>query len=208
MPLAFYGWRWHRLREWTGWMQALSLENDGWFWRRHVCRHDVTVHASIFGDATCPDCGSLLWVHNAVNKPVNSIIRRLQKRGARFRTNMPYCFKLLDGGGWLPLNRFYRPLGGLPNGCFSETYADRGDMPAPISSRPREGGGYEGYAHLAVHFPIDPRTVSGVWHGRSDGTLWLYNDDPAVRRTYFKRFARLVAAMDTWRGALASVAPD
>jgi hypothetical protein len=121
------------------------------------------------------------------------------KRAARFRTCRPYCFKLLDGGGWLPLNRFYRPLGGLPNGCFSETYADRGDMPAPISSRPREGGGYEGYAHLAVHFPIDPRTVDGVWHGRSDGTLWLYNDDPRVRRTYFKRFARLCEAMDPWR---------
>ena len=127
------------------------------------------------------------------------------KRGARFRTKMPYCFKLLDGGGWLPLNRFYRPLGGLPNGCFSETYADRGDMPAPI---PGEGGGYyEDYAHLAVHFPKDPRTVDGVWRSQSNGTLWLYNDDPAVRRTYFKRYARLLAAMDTWRTEGGAPAP-
>jgi hypothetical protein len=118
------------------------------------------------------------------------------KRAAQFRTNAPYCLKQLDGGGWLPLNRFYLPLGQVPNGGVGyETYADRGDMPAPISSRPGESGGYEGYAHLAVRLPVDPRTVSGVWHGRSDGTLWLYNDDPAVRRTYFKRFARLVAAM-------------
>jgi hypothetical protein len=36
------------------------------------------------------------------------------ERTARFRTNQPYCFKAKDGGGWLPLNRFYRPLGGLP----------------------------------------------------------------------------------------------
>jgi hypothetical protein len=73
--------------------------------------------------------------------------------------------------------------------------------PAPISSRPVEGGGYEGYAHFALHFPIDPRTVSGVWCGRqTERQLWLYSGDHlALRRTYFKRFAQLVAAMDTWR---------
>jgi hypothetical protein len=122
------------------------------------------------------------------------------KRAARFRTNMPYCFIQLDGGGWLPLNRFYRPLGQVPNGGVGyEGCADRGDKPAPISSRPGESGGYEGYAHLAVHFPTDPRTVSGVWRSQTETQLWLYNDDPAVRRTYFERFARLLAAMDTWR---------
>jgi hypothetical protein len=108
------------------------------------------------------------------------------KLDKRTRLNAIYCFRLLQCGRWLPLNRFYRPLGIGALDCWR---------------------GYEAYAAQAVHFPADPRTVLGVWRSQNDDTLWLYNDDPAVRQTYFKRFARICAAMAPWRVQGALTAP-
>ena len=99
--------------------------------------------------------------------------------------NAPQFFQLLKCGRWLPLNWYGMPVGhrGLVEG------GDPWDR--------------EACAHLAVHFPVDPYTVSAVWlynEDRKDGMLWLYSDEaPAAHRTYFKRYARLMEAMDTWR---------
>jgi hypothetical protein len=96
------------------------------------------------------------------------------KLNRRSRLNAIYCFRLLEGGGWLPLNRFYRPLG---IGAWDHW------------------GGYEAYSDRAVHFPSDPRKVDGIWCGQNEHTLWLFSDDPKSLLSYYVRFARLAAAM-------------
>lgn len=97
--------------------------------------------------------------------------------------NATKFFKLLKCGRWLPLNWYGLPVGyeRWPPDCVN-------------------GARDEAFAHFAVEFPIDPRTVGGVWLYKEDTMLWLYDDcAPEANRTYFKRFARLCAAMDPWR---------
>jgi len=100
---------------------------------------------------------------------------------------------LLKCGRWLPLNWYGLPVGyeRPPEGCSWSSVERRG---ADHCAKD------EAFAHFAVEFPIDPRTVGGVWLYKEDTMLWLYSDDaPAANRTYFKRYARLMEAMDTWR---------
>jgi hypothetical protein len=111
--------------------------------------------------------------------------RKLRPAGLKWdrhaRANAVYCFRLLDCGRWLPLNRSYRPLGiGALDGW-------RGD--------------YEAYADRAVHFPTDPHELVAVWVQRQRHTLYLYNGNPASLTSYYHRFARLAAAMCPWRAS-------
>jgi hypothetical protein len=107
------------------------------------------------------------------------------KINRHFSVNAPYCFRLLECGRWLPLNRFYRPLGVGAWDCW---------------------GGYEAYAARAVHFPADPHAIDEVWASDRGHTLYLYNGDPASMKSYYQRFARLAAAMCP-RRALDAIAP-
>ena len=101
---------------------------------------------------------------------------------------------MLKCGRWLPLNWYGLPVGyeRPPEGCsWSSTEPRRAGV---------GGARDEAFAHFAVEFPIDPRTVGGVWLYKEDTMLWLYCDaTPEAHRTYFKRYARLMEAMDTWR---------
>jgi hypothetical protein len=103
--------------------------------------------------------------------------------------NATQFFRLLKCGRWLPLNWY-----GLPVGYER--------WPPGVT-----GARDEAFAHFAVEFPIDPRAVGGVWLYKEDTMLWLYSEvDPESMRTYYKRFARLCEAMDTWRGPIRSKA--
>jgi hypothetical protein len=99
------------------------------------------------------------------------------KASRRFSLNAPYCFRLLECGRWLPLNRLYRPLG-IGAG---EWWDD-----------------YEAYADRAVLFPTDPHELVDVWSSDNGHTLYLYHGDRASLKSYYHRFARLAAITCPW----------
>lgn len=41
-------------------------------------------------------------------------------------------------------------------------------------------------------FRADPAAIQGVWTGGDTDTLFLYDDGPASRHTYFQRFEKLM----------------
>jgi hypothetical protein len=101
------------------------------------------------------------------------------------RSNAIYCFRLLKCGRWLPLNRAYQPLG----------YGGLGitDAWSPTAALARSGYPLEAHADRAVLFPGDPHKLDGVWWKAQGDTLYFDNGSPASRKSYRRRFARLVA---------------
>jgi hypothetical protein len=119
------------------------------------------------------EVGMSAWVY---------IAQKLRPAGLKWdrhaRVNAIYCFRLLDCGRWLPLNRLYMPLGNGSGDSFD---------------------GYEAYADRAVHFPTDPHELVDVWSSDNGHTLYLHHGDPASLKSYYHRFARLAAAMCPWQ---------
>jgi hypothetical protein len=94
-----------------------------------------------------------------------------------FRVGAPYCFARLahrDGEPmlWLPLNRLYKPLGVATEWKWID---------------------YEEHRDNAFALNYDPAEIPDVWHSPCPGErmLWLYNDNPASLRGYFRRLGRL-----------------
>jgi hypothetical protein len=109
--------------------------------------------------------------------------KRIKTQGQGFARDWPYCLDRLKDDLWLPLGRSYKPLFEADQERFY-TYGD--------------------YAHLAWRFRGDPATAAlldGVWtrvhrDGRGASRLMLYDDNPASRKDYLVRLARIVGLTD------------
>jgi hypothetical protein len=88
---------------------------------------------------------------------------------------MPYLFQRVEGGGkkhtFLPLNRFYKPLG-------TRDYVEYPDVAATHG----------------VFFARDPATFNGIWSRAEpeSGRFWLYDDSAKSRLDYFERYQALI----------------
>ena len=111
-----------------------------------------------------------------------------------FKKSMPYTLHRLESPRhrhvWLPLNRFYKPLG-QPDNKFVN-YAD--------------------FAHQALVFERDPRGFKEVWVGEMgwDGKRWLYDQtvyDKGGMRDYFARLERLMSHSHAFLDAGLAVEP-
>jgi hypothetical protein len=92
---------------------------------------------------------------------------------------LPYCLQRLNQPGhvYLPLNRYYKPLGGARDDFFD----------------------YEQHAGLALTFRAAPHTIEGAgWlpPAVADRRLYLHGGDPKSRRRYFERLAIVLAAAE------------
>ena len=109
------------------------------------------------------------------------INRRAQRtpRTSFFHLWLPYKFEPMRHRGpraYLPLNRYYKPIGFSP-----DEWVDYGD------TRWRD---------RVVRFASDPHVFKGIWFDAQ--YLYLYNDNPETRRTYFARLARLGESLSPW----------
>lgn len=106
-------------------------------------------------------------------------LRRAAKLGynepGSFWRQWPYCLASLEGGGWLPLGRQYKPIGQPQVGFYN----------------------YEAYAGQGWHFDCDPRKNSDVRYDGS-GHSYLYREGEMYRlrdfENYLGRLGRLLGA--------------